>query len=58
MREVEKQFGAISRLAMKELEQNGIIHSFPQLVEQSHKPVSQAEHTFIKLKDKIIVTTR
>jgi len=39
--------------------QEGILHEFSQLIEVSHKPVSQVEHTFIKDKEgKIIVTTR
>ncbi len=59
LREIQEKFGPMSRLAMKELEQNGIVHSYPQLIEVSHHPVSQAEHTFIKKEDgKIIVTTR
>ncbi len=59
LREIQEKFGAMARLAIKELEQSGIVHNFPQLIEISHKPVSQAEHTFIKTPDgKIIVTTR
>jgi len=49
----------MTRLAIKELEQLGAIHHYPQLIEKSHKPVSQAEHTFIKTKKgEIIITTR
>ena len=45
--------------SIKELEQAGIVHNYPQLIEISHHPVSQAEHTFIKTPDnKIIITTR
>ena len=59
LREVQEKFGAMSRIAMKELENQDIIHSYNQLIEKSHKPVSQAEHTFIKKKDgEIIVTTK
>lgn len=59
LRELQEKFGNMSRLAIKELEQNKIIHSYPQLIEISHHPVSQAEHTFIKTPEgKIIVTTR
>ncbi|MDP2926348.1 MAG: type II methionyl aminopeptidase [Nanoarchaeota archaeon] len=59
LREVQEKFGPMSRLALKELEQNKIIHSYPQLIEVSHKEVAQAEHTFIKTIDgKIIVTTK
>ncbi len=59
LREMQEKFGPMARLAMKELEQSGIVHNFPQLVEISHKPVSQAEHSFVKTPDgRIIVTTR
>jgi methionyl aminopeptidase len=59
LREMQKKFGPVARIGLKELEQAGIIHHFPQLIEKSHKPVSQAEHTFIKnSKGEIIVTTR
>lgn len=59
LRELQEKFGNISRLALRELEQNGIIHNYPQLIEASRKPVSQAEHTFIKTPyGKIIITTK
>lgn len=59
LRELQEKFGPMSRLALKELEQNNIIHSYPQLIEVSHHPVSQAEHTFIKTPEgKIIITTK
>lgn len=59
LREMQEKFGSIARLAMKELEQQKICHNFPQLIEISHKPVSQAEHTIIKTSDgKILVTTQ
>jgi len=59
LREMQEEFGPMARLAMRELEQADIVHNFPQLIEKSHKPVSQAEHTFIKTPEgKIIITTR
>ena len=59
LREMQEQFGNIARLGLKELEQIGAVHNFPQLIEKTRQPVSQAEHTFIKTKDgKIIVTTK
>ncbi|MFA7707589.1 MAG: type II methionyl aminopeptidase [Candidatus Pacearchaeota archaeon] len=58
LREIQEKFGAMSRLAIKQMVQEGILHDFPQLIEKSHKPVSQTEHTFIKEKNKIIITTR
>jgi methionyl aminopeptidase len=53
-----KEFGSRTRISLHFLEQVGIIHQYPQLVEKSHQPVSQAEHTILILKDKTEVTTR
>jgi methionyl aminopeptidase len=53
-----KKFGAKTLLGLKQLEQEGIIHRYEQLVEISHKPVSQSEHTILIEKDKEMVTTR
>jgi len=59
LREIQEKFGNFSRLALRELENQGILHSYPQLIEKSHKPVAQAEHSFIKTPEgKIVVTTR
>ncbi|MBR9704951.1 type II methionyl aminopeptidase [Candidatus Pacearchaeota archaeon] len=58
LREIQEKFGPMSRLGMKELVQNNIIHSYPQLIEKEHGIVAQAEHTFIKTKDNIIITTK
>src|SRR3989344_3417002 len=58
-REIFQQFGPLSRLALKELENQHIIRSYAQLIEASHKPVAQAEHTFLKTDDgEIIVITK
>ncbi|MBR9705613.1 type II methionyl aminopeptidase [Candidatus Pacearchaeota archaeon] len=59
LREAQEKFGPMARLAVRQLEQEGVLHHFAQLVENSHKPVSQAEHTFLKTKEgKIIITTK
>ncbi len=59
LRQIQKKFGAFSRIHLKELENQDIIKSYNQLIEKSHKPVSQSEHSFIKTPDnKIIVFTR
>lgn len=58
LREIQERFGLMSRTALKEMEQTDIIHNFPQLIEKSHQPVSQAEHTVIIKAGEIIVTTR
>jgi len=57
LREMQEQFGPMARLAIKQLTQEDILHEYHQLIEKSHKPVSQTEHTIIKLKNEIIVTT-
>lgn len=57
LKEIQKKFPAKARIALKQLEQQNILHHFPQLIEKSHKEVSQAEHTILILKGKIIVTT-
>ncbi|MAG02353.1 type II methionyl aminopeptidase [Candidatus Pacearchaeota archaeon] len=58
LRDVEKEFGGMVRLGMRELEQQGIIQHHLQLVEKSHKPVAQAEHTFIKKDGEVVVSTK
>jgi methionyl aminopeptidase len=59
LREMQEKFGPMARLGLKELEQNGIVHNYPQLIEISHHPVSQAEHSFIKTPEgKIIIFTK
>ncbi|MBD3252863.1 type II methionyl aminopeptidase [Candidatus Pacearchaeota archaeon] len=58
LREMQEKFGNFAKLALRELEQAGIVHNYPQLIEKSHKPVSQAEHTFIKTSEEIIITTK
>lgn len=57
LRELQEKF-PMARISLKELEQQGIIKNYPQLIEQSHSPVSQAEHTIIKTEKGIIITTK
>ncbi len=52
-RELEKKFGAKARLALRRLEEANIINSYPQLIEKSHQPVSQAETTLIVADGKV-----
>lgn len=54
---IVKKFGVRALISMKYLEQAGILHHFPQLIEKSHLPVSQAEHTIIIAREKAEVTT-
>ncbi len=56
-REIQEKFGVLSRIGIRELENQGIIKSYNQLIEKSKKEVSQAEHTFIKTENSIIITT-
>lgn len=51
-----KKFGAKSLFSLKQLEENGNIHQYPQLVEASHAKVSQAENTIL-VDEKVIVTS-
>ena len=52
-----KKLGLNSTLALRELEANGNLHHFKQLVEVSDSKVSQAEHTILVEKGKVTVTT-
>jgi methionyl aminopeptidase len=52
-----KKFGTKSLLALKRLEESGILYQYSQLVEYSGRKVAQAEHTIlITDKEKIITT--
>ncbi len=52
-----KEFGNKAILALSQLERNGNLHHFPQLVESSGKKVAQAEHTILIDDGKVVVTT-
>lgn len=52
-----KKFGTKSLIALKQLEENGNIHSYAELVESSNGKVAQTEHTILVEKNGIIVTT-
>ncbi len=56
---IVKKFGNKSLLALRELERNGNLHHFDQLVEISEGKVAQFEHTILidSEKNEIIVTT-
>ncbi len=54
---VVKKFGTKALFGLKQLEDNGNLHHFPQLIEVSGKPVSQSEHTIL-IDDEKIVTTK
>lgn len=54
---IVKKFGVESLFALSQLEGNGNLHQYPQLVEISKSKVSQAEDTIFIQNDKIFVTT-
>ena len=54
---IVKKFGTRALFSLRELEANGNLHHFHQLVEVSGNKVSQAEHTILIEKDEVIVTT-
>lgn len=56
-RQLHKEFGSRVVIALKQIEQAGILHDHPQLIERDRKPVAQAEHTVIITKNEKIVTT-
>lgn len=52
-----KKFGSRAIIALKRIEDAGIIHHYAQLIEKDRKPVAQAEHTIILTDKEKIVTT-
>lgn len=56
---VHKKFSSRGLLALRQLEQAGILYQYPQLVEASGGKVAQAEHTVLLTKDGTkYITTR
>ncbi|MDE1848828.1 MAG: type II methionyl aminopeptidase [Nanoarchaeota archaeon] len=55
---IVEKFGQSALFGLKQLEDNGNLHQFEQLIEVSHRNVAQAEHTIIIEKNKVEVTTR
>ena len=54
---VVKKFGSRALLALRRLEDAGILHHYPQLIEKNSGKVAQAEHTVIITEKEKIVTT-
>jgi len=54
---IVRKFGSKALFALNQLEQNGNLHHFPQLIESSKGIVAQSEHTILIDKE-VIVTTR
>lgn len=55
---IYKKFGLRGLLALKRIEEAGILHPYAQLVEKNLAPVAQAEHTIIITQKEVIVTTK
>jgi len=54
---IYKKFGIRSMISLRRIEEAGLLHHYPQLIETSGKRVSQAEHTImISGKEKKITT--
>lgn len=53
-----KKIGLKAIIGLKQLEENGNLHRFSQLVEESGARVSQTEHTLLIEKDKVEITTK
>lgn len=51
------KFGKRALIALKRIEDAGLVHHYPQLVEKSKKPVAQAEHTIVLAGKGRIITT-
>jgi len=55
---IVRKFGSRGLLALRMIEQAGILHHYPQLMEEGKGKVAQAEHTVILTKKEKIVSTR
>ena len=54
---IYKKFGSRGLLALRQIESQGLLHQYPQLIETGKGKVAQAEHTIIiNDKEKIITT--
>jgi len=54
---IHKKFGSRGLLGLKRIEDAGLLHHYPQLIERGSGKVAQAEHTVLLLEDKKIITT-
>jgi methionyl aminopeptidase len=55
---IYKKFGSRGLLALRQLEQIGVLHQYAQLVEAGKGKVAQAEHTVLLYDGKKLVTTK
>ena len=54
---IYKKFGSRGLLALKRIEETGMLHSYPQLIEIGSGKVAQVEHTIMVEKNKKTITT-
>lgn len=54
---IVKKMGTKALFGLKQLEDNGNIHQYSQLIENPNAKVAQAENTFLVEKDKVTVTS-
>ncbi|GAI77416.1 unnamed protein product, partial [marine sediment metagenome] len=52
-----KKFGTKALFGLRQLEENGNLHQFAQLIEVSHNKVAQAENTILIDEEGVKVTT-
>lgn len=55
---IYKKFSTRGLLALRQIEQAGLLHQYPQLVERSSGKVAQAEHTILLTKKEKTITTK
>ncbi|PXY71252.1 type II methionyl aminopeptidase [Candidatus Parvarchaeota archaeon] len=55
---IYNEFGSKGILALRQIEQAGLLHHYPQLVEMNRGIVAQAEHTIILKGNEKIITTK
>ena len=55
---IVKKLGAKALFGLRQLEENGNLHNFPQLIESGKGKVAQAENTFLIEENEVIVTTK
>jgi methionyl aminopeptidase len=55
---IYKKFGTRGLLALKRIEESGLLHHYKQLVEKSKSKVAQAEHTILITENEKAVTTK
>lgn len=54
---IHKKFGSRGLLALRRIEEAGLLHHYPQLIEKNNGKVAQAEHTVILTEKEKIITT-